>query len=113
MNLKFLLDVQVPRPIRVALREFDVVAAREYGAETLPDDALLDLATAENLVLVTQDQDFLREGARPQKFGVPFPGIIFAPQRVPVSELIEDLRLIAQVESPEDFLNRVVYLPLK
>jgi hypothetical protein len=42
-----------------------------------------------------------------------FPGVVFARQsRVSIGVCIRDLEIIAKVGNPEDFANRVQYLPL-
>lgn len=115
MSLKLLFDVHVPRAVRDALRpEIDILTAQEDDSDEALDPILLDRATAGERVLVTHDKDLLREAARRQRHGVTFSGVIFAHQSgISLSVYISDLRLIAQVESQEDFLNRVEYLPLK
>ena len=65
-------------------------------------------------VLFTQDSDLLREAARPAAIRRNFSGVIYAHQlKITVGQCIRDLKLIAQVGEPEDFVNRVEYLPLK
>jgi hypothetical protein len=40
------------------------------------------------------------------------PGVIVVPQSLPVFRAVEDLLLIASATSPEDWANRICYLPL-
>jgi hypothetical protein len=58
------MDVHVPRAIKVAMRmqSFDLLAAREDGAAMLDDDQRLERATGLGRVLVSEDEDPLREG---------------------------------------------------
>jgi predicted nuclease of predicted toxin-antitoxin system len=110
------LDVHVPAPITRALknRGVDVLTAQDDGARTLPDDQLLDRANALDRVLFSRDKDLLREAQARQTRGQSFAGVIFAHQlRVTIGRCIEDLELIAKVGEPEDFRNRVEYLPLR
>ncbi|HEY3266365.1 MAG TPA: hypothetical protein VGM37_05520 [Armatimonadota bacterium] len=63
-------------------------------------------------ILVTQDKDFLREGVRRQRQGLPFAGIVFAPQQPTfANRYVEDLFLLAMAGEPDEFVNRVEYLP--
>jgi hypothetical protein len=61
----------------------------------------------------SEDQDFLVEAKRYQMEGLPFPGVIFARQRiVSIGDCVRDLELIMSAGSPEDLANSVQYLPL-
>ena len=110
------MDVHIPAAITegLRLRGVDVLTAQEDGERRLPDEKLLDRATALGCVLFTQDDDLLREAAERQRYGVAFAGIIYGHQlNVTIGQCIRDLELIAQVNGPEDCANRVEYLPLK
>jgi hypothetical protein len=65
------MDVHVPRAITTALRlrKIDVLTAQEDGMAELDDEHLLRRATELGRILVSQDQDLLREGARRQSRG--------------------------------------------
>ncbi len=60
------MDVHIRRAVTSALRlrSIDVLTAQEDGAAELDDDRLLERATELGRVLVSQDEDLLREGAR-------------------------------------------------
>jgi hypothetical protein len=96
------------------LRRVDVLTAQEDGTRRFSDPDLLDRATALNRVLFTRDEDLLREAARRQQQGEFFAGVIYAHQEtVTIGQCIADLELLAKVSEPEDFMNRVEYLPIK
>jgi hypothetical protein len=60
--VKILLDINVPAPLRYALRGHEVVCANEVGWETLENGALLTAAeTAGFEVVVTCDQNMPRQ----------------------------------------------------
>lgn len=115
MSVKLYMDHHVARAITAGLRlrKVDVLTAFEDGASRIDDSDLLKRAGALNRVLFTQDQDLLIETSRLQRQGITFQGIIYAHQRdISTRICIDDLELIAQAAEPEDFENRVVYLPL-
>jgi len=89
-----------------------VLTAQEDGAVGLDDDSLLQRATELGRVLVSQDEDLLREGARRLREHKNFSGIIYAHQlRVTVGQVVEDLELIATATSREEWSGKIEYLP--
>ena len=115
MNLAFYMDVHIPWAItaELRLRGMDVITAQEDGAGQWQDPILLDRAGALGRVLVTHDADFLHEAARRRDQSIPFAGIIFIPQLdVTIGRALSDLELCAKATRPEEWVNRVEYLPL-
>lgn len=109
------MDVHVRRAITTGLRlrGVDVVTAQEDDAARLADPALLDRATELGRVLFSQDDDLLVEAVRRQRNGEAFAGVIYAHQlRITVGQCLNDLDVIAKAGEPEDFENRVEFLPL-
>ena len=116
MSIKLYIDVHVRQAITMGLRlrGVDVLTAQEDGARRLSDRLLLDRATALGHVLFSQDEDLLREAAQRQQRGLPFTGVIYAQQlKVTIGQCVRDLELLAHAGAPEDFANRVQYLPLR
>ncbi len=110
------MDVHVRRAVTESLRSrgVDVLTAQEDGAGELDDPHLLSRASSLGRVLFTQDDDLLREAAKRQQRGETFAGLIYAHQlNVTIGQCIDDLDLIAEVSDPEEWLNRLMYLPLK
>lgn len=115
MSVRLYMDVHVRRAVTNGLRlhDVDVVTAQEDGTATLSDSELLDRATELSRVLFTQDDDLLVEAHTRQVNGDHFAGVVFAHQlNITVGRCIEDLELIATLGEPDDFANRVEFLPL-
>jgi predicted nuclease of predicted toxin-antitoxin system len=109
------MDVHVPRAATVALRMrgIDVLTAQQDGSASLDDAALLHRASSLQRVLVTQDDDLLREGSLLHRSGIPFSGIVYAHQlRITIGQLVDDLELLAKATEPEEWNGRIEYLPL-
>jgi hypothetical protein len=116
VSIKLYIDVHVRQAITMGLRlrGVDVLTAQEDGARRLSYPLLLDRATALGHVLFSQDEDLLREAAQRQQRGLPFTGVIYAHQlKVTIGQCVRDLELLAHAGAPEDFANRVQYLPLR
>ena len=110
------MDVHVPDAITTGLRlrGVDILTAQEDGTRRLSDAMLLDRATALEHVLFSQDEDLLHEAAQRQRRREAFAGVIYAHQlKVTIGQCVRDLELLAQVNEPEEFANRVLYLPLR
>lgn len=89
-----------------------VLTAQEDGMRQRPDSEVLERATELGRVAVSEDADFLAEAARRQNVGEHFGGVIRLPQSLPIGVCVDNLELIAHVNTPEDHVGRVVYLPL-
>jgi predicted nuclease of predicted toxin-antitoxin system len=109
------MDVHVPAAITRALRRLgvDVLTAQEDGAARLPDPALLDRVAELGRIVFTRDTDFLAEGVRRQRAGLPFATVIYAHQQyVSIGRCVSDLELIATASTSSEALGQIVYLPL-
>ena len=109
------MDVHIRRAVTSGLRmrSIDVLTAQEDGAAELDDDRLLQRATELGRILVSQDEDLLREGARRLREHNDFSGIIYAHQlRVTNGQMVEDLVLIATATSKQEWSGKIEYLPL-
>jgi predicted nuclease of predicted toxin-antitoxin system len=110
------MDVHVRRAVidGLRLRGVDVLTAQENGASEFDDPRLLSRATELGRILFTQDDDLLREAKKRQQSGEDFAGLVYGHQlNVSVGQCIDDLELIAQVSTPDEWVNRLLYLPLK
>jgi hypothetical protein len=109
------MDVHVPRAVVLALRlrRVDVLTAQQDGSAQLEDGPLLERATDLIRILVSQDEDLLREAARLQKERRNFSGLVYAHQlRVTIGQMVEDLELIAKASSAEEWRGKIEYLPI-
>ena len=115
MSVGLYMDVHVPAAITrgLLLCGVDVLTAQLDGTTQLDDPALLDRATKLGRVLFSQDEDLLAEATQRQRSGKFFSGVIYAHQlNITIGRAIQDLQILANVGIPEDFVNRVEYLPL-
>jgi hypothetical protein len=78
----------------------------------LDDLAVLTLAARDERILVTHDSKTM-----PRHFGEfvnthRSAGVIVIPQHLPAVQAVDELLLIWTATSPEDWINRICYLPL-
>ena len=115
MSVGLYLDVHVPAAITrgLVLRGVDILTAQIDGTTELEDPDLLNRATELGRVLFSQDEDLLAEATKRQRSGQDFGGVVYAHQLgITIGKAISDLEILAQAGNPEDFANRVEYLPL-
>jgi Domain of unknown function (DUF5615) len=115
MSLLFYMDENVHGAITIGLRlrDIDVVTVQEDGRSSFPHPVILDRATELNRIVFSQDQDFLIEGNRRQQEGIYFNGIVYAHQLfISIGDCVRDIEIIATLGRPEEFINRVQFLPL-
>lgn len=115
MSIGLYMDHHVKVAIAEALRSrgVDVITAFEDGARQFNDTCLLERATELNRVLFSQDRDLLvivNQWLRAER---DFAGLVYAHQmKTPISQIINDLELIAKTLDPIDIRNQTLFLPL-
>ena len=115
MSVALYFDHNVRAAIAVGLRQrgVDVLVAFEDGFAEAEDPAVLAQATDLGRVAFTNDDDFLAVAHDWLKTGRNFSGVIYAHQlKLTIGQTIAELELIAKAGNPEDFRNRIEYLPL-
>jgi predicted nuclease of predicted toxin-antitoxin system len=107
-RIRFHLDEHVDTVIATALRPagIDVTTTNELGLRTKDDEAHLQFAQAEDRVIVTRDQDFLRFANRTADHS----GVAFYSAKQSLREIIEGLILIHEVMVPSEMAGHVEYL---
>lgn len=115
--IRFLADANLQHHIvagclrREPTLDFKSAAAAGLGGQS--DLSVLSLAARENRILVTQDirtmpryfAEFLEGGNRS-------PGVVMIPQTVSTRQAIDALVLIWAVSDPEEWVDRIVKIPL-
>ena len=107
-RIKFYLDEQVNLAVATGLRrrDVDVLTTQEAGMLGASDEDHLALATGQNRVMFTQDDDFLRLHAQ----GIEHTGIVYVRQRTSIGYIVRGLILIYQLLTPDEMKNRLEFL---
>lgn len=114
MAVGLYFDAHVPRAIRdqLRLRGVDVVTAQEDGRSAADDESLLQRSTDLGRLLFTQDIRFKARAHDWQRQGRIFAGLAFGHQHgATIGQYVADLELIAEASDPNEWSNRVEYLP--
>jgi hypothetical protein len=93
-------------------RDIDFRTATAAGLAGLNDAEVLALAARDRRVLVTHDHTTM-----PRYFGdlirtSSSPGLIVVPQTLAIRDAADALILIWAVTKPEEWVNRILYLPI-
>jgi Domain of unknown function (DUF5615) len=115
MPVAFYMDAHIPHAIteQLRLRGVEVLAATEEGTNRLPDDQLLETASALERVVFTHDNRFRAMAEQWQREGRQFAGLAFGPaEGASIGQYVRDLELLAKASEPGEWQNTVMYLPL-
>jgi predicted nuclease of predicted toxin-antitoxin system len=107
--IRFLLDEHVPHAIAhgLRLRGVDVVTLVDAELISKSDVAILDYALEAQLVVFTQDDDFLRLAAE----GTRHAGIVYCPQgKHNIGEVVQFLKLISECFESSEMNGQIEYL---
>ena len=107
-ELSFLADEHVDRAFVTGLQAngFEVAVVGEDYPTGEDDVTLLDVCEEQDLVLLTNDRDFVRLGQQQ-----PHPGVvIYTSQGVAVGDFVGAIRRIDDHFSPESMREQVVWL---
>jgi predicted nuclease of predicted toxin-antitoxin system len=106
------LDGRILRGLRRAAPDVDIRTAADAGLAGLEDPEVLRIAADSGRILVSQDRrtmpaHFARFSAAAQS-----PGVILLREATPISTAIEELVLIWNTSDAEEWIGRLVWIPL-
>jgi hypothetical protein len=117
VRVRFLADADLNKAIisGVLRREpsIDFLTARAAGLRSMRDPEVLALAAGQNRVLVSHDV-----GTMPAHFrafagtGNQSAGVFLVPQSLDIGTAIDELLLVWLASEAQEWLNRLVWLPL-
>ena len=100
--------------LRAALTDLDVVRVQDTDKAASPDPELLAWAATTNRVILTHDAETLIGLAYDRvREGLPMPGIIEVRISQSMGTIIDELGLLIEASTPQEFENQVRYIPLR
>lgn len=118
MTIRFLVDENFNHKALAGIKrrepDLDIVAVREVALRSADDPDVLEWAAHDGRIVVTHDVTtssvfaFDRVAA-----GLPMPGVVEIPKTVPMGQIIDELILIAGASKPDEWKDKVRYLPLR
>lgn len=116
MKVRFQADADLNQIIVSAtirrVLDIDFRTASAAGLAGLSDPGVLALAARDGRILVTHDQSTM-----PQHFAAfiaeqESPGALIVPRHYALSQIVDDLILIWSATEAEEWINRIMYLPV-
>jgi predicted nuclease of predicted toxin-antitoxin system len=108
-QIRFHLDENVSNAVAEGLRRrvIDVTTTPEQGLISVSDEEQIAFALAQQRVIFTQDDDFLKL----HQANVPHPGIVYCHQNSrSIGEIIKTLSLLWEWVAPEDMMGHVEFI---
>lgn len=117
VSLRFLVDEDfdndIVRGMLRRLPNLDVVRAQDVGLSGAPDPIVLAWTARAGRILLTHDVSTMTAHAYARVTSdLPMPGIFAVSQLAPISQVIEDLELLAECSLLGEWEGQVRYVPL-
>ena len=115
--VKYLFDQdfngRIVRGVRRRAPALDTLTVQEAGLSDASDPAILEWADTPSRVVVSHDHSTMRAYAEARlKEELGMAGLILISQRVPLREAIDDLVLIGDTTTAEEWREKIIFLPL-
>ncbi len=106
-------NARIVRGIRRRTSKVEVITVQEAGLGSVDDSTILAHAAERGLIVVSHDARTMVAHATAKLVVIsPMTGLIVIPQAYPIGQAIEDLLLIAEVSTGEEWHGQIVFLTL-
>lgn len=106
-------NADVMRGLRLRRAAMDLCSVQDVGLQEADDPTVLAWAAADRRVLLTHDRATMPDFAHARVLtGQPMSGVFVIHDRMPIRQVIDELLLIDECSTQEEWIGLVVYLPL-
>lgn len=106
-------DGKILKKLRLLFPDLDFARVQDTEMYQQSDPLVLEWAAREDRIILTHDvQTLVGDAYARVEQGLPMAGVILVPETLSISKALEDLELTIGASSSEDFINRVVFIPL-
>lgn len=106
------LDGRILRVLRRIAPEIDIRSSSDAGLTGLGDPEVLRIAADSGRILVSQDRRTMAAHFARFTSDAQTPGVILLREAIPISTAIEEIALIGNANEAEEWVNRIVWIPL-
>lgn len=118
MTPRFLADEHIHPQLVLGLKrrapEADIVRVQDVGLRTLDDPTILQWAADEGRALITRDRKTIPTFAHQRvAAGKAMPGVFALRNNTTMAFAIDELAMIAGASDADEWVNRIIYVPLR
>lgn len=107
-------NMDIVNGLRRRLSSVRVVRVQELGLSGASDSDILEYAANRRWVVLTHDVNTMTKFARQRlDANLPMPGVVIAPDLLPVGRAIDDLALMVEGSRDDEWENQVRHLPIR
>jgi len=106
------LDGRIIRGLRRIAPEIDIRSATDAGLAGLADPDVLQIAADAGRILVSQDRRTMPAHFARYTHAAPSPGVVLLREAIPIPAAIEELMLIWSASEAEEWIGRIIWIPL-
>lgn len=106
------LDGRILRGLRRAAPEIDIRSPHDAGLEGLSDADVLRVSAEAGRILVSQDRRTMPIHFARYTAAAPSPGVVLLREAIPIAGAIDELVLIWSASEAEEWIGRLVWIPL-
>ncbi len=106
-------DGTILRELHKHFPNLDVLRLQDTELYQQADSVVLEWAAEQKRIVLTHDvQTLVNEAYSRVEQGLAMPGVILVRRRLAIGAALDDLLLIMGASEPEEFENRVIFVPL-
>lgn len=106
-------DGGIFKQLRKRIPDVDIVRVQDTEMYQSPDPVLLEWAAREQRIILTHDvQTLVGDAYARVAQGLPMPGVILVSDTLGIGPALDDLELAIRAGKPDDFTNRVLFVPM-
>jgi len=93
--------------------DVDIIRIQDGGLSGEDDPIILEWTAKNNRILITHDVESIPEFASERiKSGLAMPGVFIVSQEIPLGRVINDLLILIECSTKDEWVNQIFYLPL-
>ncbi len=107
-------DGTILKELHKRLPDLDIVRVQDTEMYQAPDPQVLEWAARVNRIVLTHDvQTLVGDAYTRIEQGLPMPGVILIPSTLGIGLALDELEVAIGAGKPEDFSDRVTFIPIR
>lgn len=116
--MKFVADVNfnnhILKGLRARVPSLDVIRMQDLGMGRTIDPEVLEWAADDGRIVLTHDvKTMTKYAAARMEAGLPMPGVFEIAETLAIGTAIDELHVIIECSTQEEWNQRIIYIPLR